>query len=153
MLAAGAPKFAILKMRRHIAVFYLLFVIVFSVMLVEVSLAALAFTATVPAPEMAEEYAEFNRKYFSEKLPKNTVVVWSRELAAMGDMGLTITDGERFTIFLDIQMKEIGYERAASETLLHEICHVDVFPYGDHGGPFQGCMESLAKRGAFRAVW
>lgn len=143
-------------MRVHIAVFYLLFLTLFSALFIETSLANLrmaAEPAAYPAPEMAAEYADINEKYFDSKLPKDTEVMWSRQLAVMGDMGLTITDGERFTIFLDIQMKEIGYERASTEVLIHEICHVAVFPYEEHGDPFQNCMSRLAKAGALADVW
>lgn len=140
-------------MRRLLALSILAFSATLSVVLAAHSPRDAAANDVELAIPMVLEYQEINQKYFGGKLPANTLIFWSRQLKAMNDMGQTISDGKRFTILLDIQMKEIGYDDVADEVLFHESCHIAVFPYDGHGAPFQKCMERLAKAGAFRDLW
>lgn len=105
------------------------------------------------APEMMTEYVLLNKKYFHNRLPKDTEIYWSKSLKELGDMGLTMNLGDHFVILLDFQMEEIGYERASEEVLIHEMAHIDVYPCLGHGRCFQKDMQRLARAGALEAVW
>lgn len=148
-------------MRRHYAAWFLISATFFCLFLAAQSAPApyssSAFSILpdfVPAPEMQKHFAEFNKEYFGNRLPKNTEIAWSiKALRDEGYMGLTIEDDEGFTILLDIQMKNIGYEKVSDATLIHEMAHVDCYPIFGHGKCFQDDMLRIATMGGFRDIW
>jgi hypothetical protein len=106
------------------------------------------------APEMETLYEQNNKAYFSGRLP-HARVFWSRDvLDEEGLMGLTVAPGHGvFIIMLDRKMLDDGFERTAQQTLLHESCHLKLWPYTRHGPRFQRCMMSLAEKGAMSRLW
>lgn len=161
--STAAGDFENRKMRRHLAIMFLMVSVFLAFLLatrrVNVCrstippIQVLASDGAIDAPEMLAKYEILDDRYFAGRLPKNTEIKWSPELAYLDDMGLTIHETSGFTIYLDIQMRDLGYEKAAEETLLHEMVHVDVYPFDGHGEKFQNDMLRLAKAGAFRDLW
>lgn len=146
-------------MRRHYAAWFLIASTIFCLFLAAQRPApsprAQDFFDFIPAPEMQKHFSEFNKKYFGNRLPKNTDVEWSvEELRLEGYMGLTLrNDDGSFTILLDIQMKTIGYEKVADGTLIHESVHVDCYPIMGHGKCFQSDLLRIATMGGFKDIW
>lgn len=154
-------------MRRASAIYFLFTLTVFAVILASrrPARAAPAVTATaseeitpddmIPSPEMSALFLHFDKKYFRGRLPA-VPVFWSRHLLDQeGLMGWTIPAGRgQFVILLNKRMLDNGFENTSISTLLHEICHVAVYPKGmEHGPAFNACMLRLAKSGAFTGVW
>lgn len=152
-------------MRRASAIYFLLTLTVFAAILASrrPARAALAAKAVeqvslddmIPSPEMSALFLEYNKKYFRGRLPV-VPVFWSRHLLDEEDlMGWTLPAGHgRFVILLNKRMLDNGFENTSIATMLHESCHVAVFPKGmEHGPAFEKCMESLAARHVFAGIW
>ena len=142
-------------MRRHYAIWFLLASTIFCLFLAAKRPARAPSRSDIMlAPTMQAHYAEFNKKYFAGRLPKDTAVVWSTHyLRDAGDMGLTIPWKGSFTILLDYQMKTIDYEKVEDGTLIHEMSHVYCYPIMGHGKCFQGNMLRIAKMGGLSQIW
>ena len=55
-------------------------------------------------------------------------------------------------------MKYSPSPKQERETLLHEMCHMDVIVTGqesfeDHGPAWQHCMHDVSKQGGFESIW
>jgi hypothetical protein len=101
-------------------------------------------------------YNEYNRKYFSGRLPDALVTFTTP--AEMKRSGLAkhtcavtcFNPGLRPAIFISrTKHKTWGYIKS---DLLHECCHV-ARPRANHGKVFQQEMLRIAKLGAFRDIW
>ncbi|HTQ97235.1 MAG TPA: hypothetical protein VMH89_10545 [Candidatus Acidoferrum sp.] len=110
--------------------------------------------------DLNREYAQNNKNFFDDRLPKDTLVVLKKNLIGKnGDklLGSTLCipnqTGMHCTIWLDPDMNPA--EVTASLSLLHEQCHVRLWgnPGDPHGASFQACMLSLALHDAFRDIW
>jgi SprT-like family len=98
--------------------------------------------------DVQQMYHEFNRRYFSNKLPKDMVVHFAR---LPHDFGITYGyRGRPLYIELDYRLRRSMSETAM--TLLHECVHVENMKHG-HGPKFHKRMLKLAKQGAFRKWW
>lgn len=109
-------------------------------------------------------YASYNEIIFGSELPSNTKVTWM-DLSAVSvldnpshPMGMTIHDlgGKNFKIEIDKDYNPA--EVTENETLIHEMCHVEVeFVEKDelenHGAKWQACMLRVAEHGGFADVW
>lgn len=94
-------------------------------------------------------YLWFNKKYFSNKCPKNLKVKFGK--LPQNAFGVTKYEGrEPFEIVIDLNPM---WSSAIAGTLLHEMVHV-YLPYRcGHGKVFQAEMLRLAKQGAFKDIW
>lgn len=105
-------------------------------------------------PDLDIWYATYNEVYFSDRLPKNTVLDYDN--LGHDDCGETFQrlDGG-FTILISPNCNVTEAEVVL--TLVHEMVHVDQFytnhDIDGHGPLFENEMEDLAKMGAFRGVW
>ena len=94
-------------------------------------------------------YAEFNRKYFGNKLPKDMVV----RFGETGD-AVAVTDCKYDRpLYIIINRKTAWHHMIVDATLLHEMVHVENPKPNGHGPWFQKRMLKLAKKGAFKHVW
>lgn len=100
-------------------------------------------------------YGDFNEEFFANHLPKNTKIIFETPIPS-GAKGETQKVGGNYIIFIDSYYdRDMG---AATDTLFHEMCHVEV-PWeaadglDGHGPQFQGCMHRLANEGAFEDIW
>ena len=97
--------------------------------------------------ELRRMYAEFNRKWFSNRLPKDMIA----EYARIEDHGITEYYRDRpLYILLEWDLRRSQCHSAL--TLLHEMCHVR-HPKARHGPVFHKEMLRLAKAGAFKNWW
>lgn len=99
--------------------------------------------------ELARMYAEFNKKYFGNKLPKDMAV---RFEYLHGKWGRTRIYANSRPLFIEISRELCGSMCFAAMTLLHEMVHVK-FPHLDHGPKFHKEMKRLARIGAFNNWW
>lgn len=104
--------------------------------------------------ELQKLYTRYNKKFFDGKLP-DTVPITLVDMSATDKGGLCTTYSEPgltiHSIHLDSTFKE--YDSLLRFFLLHEMVHVKLHPYGDHGQEFDDEMMRLAFRGAFRGIW
>lgn len=109
-----------------------------------------------PDGNLQRIYNRYNRLYFHGELPR-AEVGWNDEL---GDKlhGLTTVFHQEegnllyFNVALNVALKEYdkGYVRLI---LLHEMCHVKLYPYMHHGRRFQDAMKYLANNDALKGIW
>lgn len=99
---------------------------------------------------LKNHYAEINRKFFSNKLPKDMVVVFaSMERSTLGSC--SIRYGR--PLYIELNRRLAWNHMLVEITLLHECVHVENPQYAGHGPWFQKRMLQLAKLGAFKHVW
>lgn len=99
-------------------------------------------------------YAGANDEYFGGKLPKNVTITLDETNSGFMASTMVHSDG---TFWIQFNPKYTAAERVANITLLHEMCHIKVWPQthddmfaDDHGPLWRGCMLSLDAQGAFR---
>jgi hypothetical protein len=111
----------------------------------------------VSDPELADEFARINDRYFSNALP-TIPVVWEPELTEIGELTAKnftlkgITNGK-------IILLNVGLKRDRAElrrVLCHEMVHQHLFTIGDatttHGPAFQAVLHRLSEEGAFEGI-
>ena len=117
--------------------------------------------------DLARAYRRFNRLYFGNRLPKDTVVRFSscregrreylgftmrcakyRVIAGKSDAVAVGTT--RFRIILNQRHRR---RSIALPTLLHEMVHVENYEWYNHGKKFDARMLRLAEAGAFNGLW
>lgn len=101
---------------------------------------------------LGEQYANYNARYFGNRLPKDAVVVYA-PVGSEGEMGDVQKCGAQMCIRIDP-----NYNRAPRVTamaLLHEMCHLDTVgvELDPHGLKWQACMLRLASAGTFEKLW
>jgi SprT-like family len=103
-------------------------------------------TSSIPQAKLLQWYAEANKDYFDNTLPKDTEIVWEslRYKKAMAD---TACNEQGCIIRMDPYVNIAP--ATAQETLLHEMCHVKTWGTDlGHGPEFQNCMTMLFRKGA-----
>lgn len=105
--------------------------------------------------ELVKCYTRFNKKYFGGKLP-DTIPIVLTDMSKTDDVGMCTTfHGQGLsplhTIYLDKNLQE--YDTVLKLSLLHELCHVKLYPYGGHGEEFDAEMVKLAFKNAFHDLW
>lgn len=100
--------------------------------------------------ELKRLYDSFNKKYFSNRLPKDMPVVFQR--LGRDRMGRTIIYRGRHPLCVEITIGFKGNLSLTAMTLLHEMLHVR-HPKMEHGPKFHREMLRLAKAGAFKPYW
>ena len=130
--------------------------------------AVLTFQHAVPAqpangPSVQALYDSYNAAYFSDRLPPIEVVLTTPPPIGNEELeGETIhaVGGHWYKIYISPKYNITGDQQA--ETVLHEMCHVQMWedseasgiPYdGGHGKNWQNCMKGLAEEDAFRDIW
>jgi hypothetical protein len=94
-------------------------------------------------------YNEFNRRWFEEGLPEEVDVLYA---PVEGCWGETVpVDRHSFVIRIDPHCAISN--RVTKMTLLHEMTHVELWPYCTHGPRFERRMQELAACGAMRGLW
>lgn len=94
-------------------------------------------------------YRNFNRLWFAEGLPEDVDVLYA---PVEGCSGRTFPeDHDAFVIRINPQFSVC--ERMTRLTLLHEMVHVELWPYATHGPRFEARMQELAAAGAMRGLW
>ena len=97
---------------------------------------------------LAWAYAEFNRKYFRNRLPHDMVV----RFAADEGCGTTYVQYGR-PLYIILNKRLAWHNMLADMTLLHEMVHVEHPEWRGHGPRFHKRMLQLAKAGAFKSCW
>jgi predicted SprT family Zn-dependent metalloprotease len=97
-------------------------------------------------------YSEYNKEYFSDRLPHNVVIDYSQG----GEYMATTVRMEDGRFHIAFNEKYTAAERVAHMILLHEMCHVKTWDALDqshdgHGREWRACMLVLDSEGAFRA--
>ncbi len=100
-------------------------------------------------------YCKFNRKYWNGELPEDTILYWE-PLSA--DAGVTcpvfeVADG-KFVIKIDPMYS--GMKKVWKTILLHEMCHVRLWPNHsrhEHGKIFQQEKDRIYALGALKDLW
>lgn len=100
-------------------------------------------------------YDRANRLYFDGGLPNDTIVSLNDEIKEKHGLTVGISDDDtKHTFFMIYIHPDMHVTRQQVQmTLLHEMCHVKLYPYMKHGKRFDDEMIRLAVRGAFRDLW
>lgn len=98
-------------------------------------------------------YQGYNYKYFQDELP---AAIITRNLH--DDRFMALTEYHDNYYHIEFNPKYNLSPRQERETLLHEMCHIEVLAsndteFDDHGIKWQTCMKDLAKKGAFDDLW
>jgi Zn-dependent peptidase ImmA (M78 family) len=99
-----------------------------------------------PRTQLERQFRLYNRKYFRNKLPKDTILGWRRMRSLMG-----YQQGNKIVLSKSYRRTDALWKF----TLLHEMVHLklDGIPCADHGPLFQAEMLRLANLGAFKGLW
>jgi hypothetical protein len=97
---------------------------------------------------LARSYAEFNRKYFQNKLPKDMAV----RFMDGPECGYLSVKFDR-PLWIMLNKKLAWHHMLVDMCLLHEMVHVEQAKFGGHGPRFHKRMLQLAKQGAFKNCW
>jgi hypothetical protein len=107
--------------------------------------------------QLQKLYAQYNKKYFDSKLPAEIPISFV-DMSQTDKAGLHICYQEPgmtiHAIHLDSTFKE--YDTLLKFFLLHECCHVSLFPReaeDPHGQLFDEEMARIMIRGAFHGIW
>ena len=122
------------------------------------------------APKLKRTYAHFNRQFFGNRLPKNTIVYWDKAAHRNGDLGWAVDEeifltreGTKWNIHTRVPTT-IGISpwlrfstKLTQLVLLHEMVHIELYPkhdgYSKHGKKFQNGMMRLARKGYLKGLW
>ena len=110
---------------------------------------------------LQQDYLEYDKLYFDNKMPRNTVVVSLGPAYAYGKDNMGITERVDGVFFIQINPVFHPTQKQMDITLLHEMCHVVTWGSSDgpktqrkrHGPEWQACMLDLAEDGAFDDLW
>jgi hypothetical protein len=94
-------------------------------------------------------YREFNRRWFEDGLPEDVDVLYAPVEGCSGEM--VPEDRDSFVIRINPRYQVCS--GIARLTLLHEMVHVELWPYVTHGPKFEARMRKLAAAGAMRGLW
>jgi hypothetical protein len=104
-------------------------------------------------PDLWKWYLAYRRRYFYRKnwteLPEEVTITWHQCDGDYGDID-EIDTGE---FVIRINPKYALDQRQAKFALLHELVHLKLWPYKNHGPAFHKEMLRLAKLGAFNSLW
>jgi hypothetical protein len=97
-------------------------------------------------------YADFNHKWFADRLPKDTIVTFGT-CPIPKVQACSYKDGNRYVIHLIARYNQAPDQ--AHFNMLHEMCHLDNWniKLDSHGPKWQACMLHLAEAGAFHDLW
>ena len=99
---------------------------------------------------LREMYRYFNRKYFSNRLPKDMPVSFRK----INTLGNTIIHPQTFRpLYIQITDRIRFSSRLSMATVLHEMLHVAHPEKRGHRGWFDKEMLKLVKRGAMNGLW
>jgi hypothetical protein len=107
-------------------------------------------------PALRRQYLKYNDNYFDGKLPFDLLVYWepsSGQLAQTIELETADAADEIPELAIRIDPTLRFSQAMWKMTLLHEMCHVKLFPYMSHGAKFQREMLRLAGVGAFKGLW
>jgi hypothetical protein len=100
--------------------------------------------------DLRDYYWYFNKKYFSNKLPKDMSV----RFEDIDGLGLTpFTKDTNRPLYIHISNRIRHSSRLTAQTLLHEMVHVAHPEKRGHKNWFDKEMLKLAKKGAFNGLW
>jgi hypothetical protein len=91
-------------------------------------------------------YARYNRLYFRNSLPRNTIVKFGR----LSDCIAEVTWAEPPIIVIHKRFRP--WKKLVLFSLLHEMAHLGSEDFG-HGQAWQREMMRLARAGAFATLW
>jgi hypothetical protein len=94
-------------------------------------------------------YRTYNRRYFNGELPPNIPL----KLVEDRDHRGYVLGEKRESCTIAINEAYYWDTGIGRMTLLHEMVHVKLCPYPNHGPRFQEEMQRLAASGAFRRLW
>ena len=98
----------------------------------------------MPTSALKLQFLRYNDQWFDGALPTTTRVKWGN----MKEMGYTLGDE------IAINRALRPFESAWRLTLLHEMAHLaTATETAEHGKRWLRLMHSLARRGAFDALW
>lgn len=106
------------------------------------------------APTLKRMFDQYNRRFFRNRLPNDTIVRWSSNIKWEGDEGqYNADDPPLIEICSSLKRKT----RQRNFTLLHEMVHADhdnrEINCEHHGKLFNRDMLRLACIGAFNGLW
>jgi hypothetical protein len=100
-------------------------------------------------------YLNYRTRFFDNGIPEDTVVCWSadipKHLAGDTDLHTDVDGHEFFVIRLNPVLRE--YIHYYKQTLIHEMCHVKLWPDKRHGRKFDAEMLRVACAGGLNKLW
>ena len=94
-------------------------------------------------------FTTYNARHFGNELPSGTQLRFHHE---PGYWGWVVGDCEE-SCTVRMNHECTPDSRVGRIYLLHEMVHLEQWPYGGHGPRFQARMQELAAAGAFRGLW
>lgn len=101
---------------------------------------------------LARHYADVNRRYFGNRLPKDMVVRFVYTRAGKDDLGSCVVKWNR-PLYIEINKRIQWHHMLVDATLIHEMIHVEHPEWDGHGPRFHKRMLQLAAAGAFKTCW
>lgn len=98
-------------------------------------------------------FCKYNNQFFDSTLP-DVLIYWEPPTASYAEICPVFDTGVGFEIKIDPSIK--GFHKMWKLTLLHEMCHLKLWPKHPrsmHGKLFQEEMKRLANANAFKTLW
>lgn len=104
-------------------------------------------------PQLHRLYRRLNRKWFSNKLPHDTIVAWEPRLNRIPIQAQLVDEDEPLVILHNPHLRHLT--NLVEFNMLHEMAHIATLnkESDDHGPRFQREMMRLARAGAFERIW
>jgi SprT-like family protein len=107
-------------------------------------------------------YKKYNKLYFDDRLTKDVLVGWNTDWPEDSDhcathSGIRFTEeedgAEHHSELIQLDPKQHIGARDERLSLLHEMCHVALFPNSTHGKKFKNEKRRVAMLGALDDLW
>ena len=129
-------------------------------LLLGLTLVGMCGTSSAQSSDSAllSRYLEFNKRFFSGKLPTTDLSVsWDEAISKSDQAGTWVTkyEGEPEKITIGISSRIQDCDTCVGAALLHEMVHIKLRDrkIDMHGKEFQKEMLRLAKKGALAPYW
>jgi hypothetical protein len=104
--------------------------------------------------ELKRWYRTFRHRFFTNKLPEaKEIEIFYDDMPGLQAEcdDLDMPHNEDFIVRINRIWKD--HPEIAKLWLFHEMAHMHLWPYSDHGKPFQDEMKRLALADAFKRIW
>lgn len=98
-------------------------------------------------------YLKYNRLYWDNLLPLDTLIGYDEGTTNCAEVNVLEHEEGKKVFVVHLNPKEIHSLTDRCMHLLHECCHIRLYPVLHHGKVFQEEMIRIAVRGAFKGLW
>lgn len=95
-------------------------------------------------------YKVFNEHWWNGELPQDVDVIWAPVYGCCADLNVLFNDPESYVLRLN--PRHAIDMNVCRINLIHEMTHIELWPYKAHGERFQKRIQELAAAGAYKGL-